>query len=76
MEIQYSRQAEKFLKKQPADISLRIRTAIHKLPRGDVKKLKGYDKYRLRIGDYRVIFDKMGNVLYIEKIDNRGQVYK
>ena len=39
MEIQYSRQAEKFLKKQPADISLRIRTAIHKLPRGDVKKL-------------------------------------
>ena len=26
--------------------------------RGDVKRLHGLDGYRLRIGDYRVIFDE------------------
>lgn len=76
MEIQYSKQAEKFLKKQDAITRNRIRTAIHNLPSGDVKKLQGRNGYRLRIGDYRVIFDRNGNVLYIERIDNRGQIYK
>lgn len=76
MEIQYSKQAIKFLKKQDITTRKRIVNAINSLPSGDVKKLKGESGYRLRIGDYRVIFDKLGNVLYIEKIDNRGQVYK
>ena len=50
--------------------------AINKLPQGDVKKLQGQENYRLRVGDYRIIFDKNGEILYIEKIDNRGQVSK
>ena len=76
MEIQYSKQAIKFLKRQSVSIQKRIFDAINKLPLGDVKKLKGNPGYRLRVGDYRVIFDKFGHILYIEKIDNRGQVYK
>ncbi|MCM1267743.1 MAG: type II toxin-antitoxin system RelE/ParE family toxin [Bacteroidales bacterium] len=64
------------MKKQDAVTRNRIRTAIHTLPSGDVKKLQGRNGYRLRIGDYRVIFDRNGNVLYIERIDNRGQIYK
>lgn len=68
--------AEKFLKKQNADIRNRIRSAIRSLPSGDVKKLHGRNGYRLRVGDYRVIFDRYGNVLYIERVDNRGQIYK
>ena len=76
MEIQYSKQAIKFLKKQPASVSQRIRNAIHALPAGDVKKLSNHNGYRLRAGSYRVIFDRDGNILMIEKIDNRGQVYK
>ncbi len=76
MEIQYSKQAEKFLKKQDVPTRNRIRNAIHRLPSGDVKKLQGTDNYRLRIGDYRVIFSKDGHVLYIERIHNRGQIYK
>lgn len=76
MEIQYSKQAEKFLKKQNADTRNRIRNAIRSLPSGDVKKLQGRNGYRLRVGDYRVIFDRYGNVLYIEHVDNRGQIYK
>lgn len=76
MIINYSKQAIKFLSKQDKSTRIRIFEAINKLPQGDVKKLHGQEGYRLRVGDYRVIFDKNGNVLYIEKIDSRGQVYK
>lgn len=76
MEIEYSKQAEKFLKRQDADTRDRIRNAIRNLPAGDVKRLQGRNGYRLRVGSYRVIFDNDGHVLYIERIDNRGQVYK
>ncbi len=76
MEIHYSKQAEKFLKKQNLSTRSRILDAIHGLPMGDVKKLQGRNGYRLRVGSYRIIFDKDGNILYIERIDNRGQVYK
>ena len=49
--------------------------AIHNLPSGDVKKLQGQNGYRLRVDDYRVIFDMDGNILYIERIGNRGLIY-
>lgn len=74
--IQYSKQAIKFLKKQDMPTKKRIVTAINNLPSGDVRKLQGTDGYRLRVGDFRVIFNANGNILWIEKIDNRGQVYK
>ena len=77
MIINYSKQAIKFLNKQTIDTKKRIIGAIQKLPDGDIKKYKGtLNKYRLRVGDYRVIFDKQGNILYIEKIGSRGDVYK
>ena len=74
--VQYSKQAEKFLERQTENTRKRIRAAIAALPAGDVKKLKGVPYYRLRVGSYRVLFDKDGNVLTIIRIDNRGQVYK
>lgn len=76
MEIYYSKQAEKFLKKQKTITRNRIRNAIQNLPAGDVKKLQGINGYRLRVGNYRIIFSRNDNVLYIERIDNRGQIYK
>ncbi|KSV59812.1 type II toxin-antitoxin system RelE family toxin [Acetivibrio ethanolgignens] len=76
MTINYSKQAIKFLKKQDKPTRERIINAINLLPDGDVKKLQGQSAYRLRVGDFRILFDKNGNILFIEKIDNRGQVYK
>ena len=76
MNIKYSKQSLKFLKKQDEFTRKRLIQAIAHLPSGDVKKLKGRNGYRLRVGSFRIIFDKEGNVLFIEKIDNRGQVYK
>lgn len=76
MTISYSKQAVKFLSKQDNPTRIHIVEAIKGLPEGDVKKLQGQHGYRLRVGDYRVIFDKTGEILYIEKINNREQVYK
>ena len=56
MEIHYSKQAVKFLSKQTAATRSRIINAVALLPAGDVKKLTGQPYYRLRVGDYRVLF--------------------
>ncbi len=76
MEIQYSKQAIKFLKKQSTVTRKRIVNAINLLPAGDVKALQGRNDYRLRVGSYRIIFDIDGNIILIENIGNRGQIYK
>ena len=74
--VEYSKQAEKFLAKQEPHTRKRITAAIQKLPAGDVKKLVGIPYFRLRVGNFRVIFDMYGRVISIVKIENRGQVYK
>lgn len=76
MFIRYSKQALKFLQKQDTITKKRILKAIESLPLGDVKKLQGQSGYRLRVGTFRIIFDKDGNIILIQKIDNRGEVYK
>lgn len=65
-----------FLSRQDKITQKRIINAINILPKGDVKKLQGKSGYRLRVGDFRIIFDKDGNVICIIEIDNRGQIYK
>jgi mRNA interferase RelE/StbE len=44
----------------------------------DIKKLTGEPYYRLRIGDWRIIFDRQDEikVVAIEKLDARGGIYK
>lgn len=74
--IQYSKQAIKFLNKQSKQTKDRIVEAINLLPSGDVKKLQGTNNYRLRIGDFRVIFDLGGNIIFVLRIGNRGEIYK
>ena len=75
--IVYSKKAVKFLKKQDASNQKRILTAISKLPlEGDIKKLQGTDGYRLRVGNFRILFDVNGAIIDIIDIGNRGQIYK
>ena len=76
LEIKYSKQALNFLKKQDTITQKQILNAISVLPKGDVKTLQGKDGYRLRIGDYRVIFNNIDNIIFIRMIGNRGQIYK
>lgn len=47
-------------------------------PELDIKKMVGEPYYRLRIGNWRVIFDRQDQVriIAIEKIKARGDAYK
>ena len=40
-----------------------------------VKKLKGVDAMRLRVGDYRVIFTEQGVVLNVLRVGHRREIY-
>ena len=77
--IEFEKAALKFLEKQDKNQRLRLYKAIYKLPNnGDIKKLSGNDKYRLRVGNYRILYtvDDIVKIVNVENIDNRGQVYK
>lgn len=77
--INILKKAEKFIKKQDKETQRRIIKSIIELPEGDVKKLEGMDEiYRLRVGDFRVLFEKNDKELIIIVIDigNRGEIYK
>ena len=48
------------------------------VPNSDVKRLAGSELYRLRVGEYRVLFtiDPEAQLLRVELIRTRGDVYK
>jgi mRNA interferase RelE/StbE len=57
----------------------RIIKALRKLEAGsagDIKSLVGKDGYRLRIGDYRILFEIIEDDIVVYAIAPRGQVYK
>ena len=77
------RKAEKILKRLDGDTLERIRRAIRSLasnPRpGGMKKLAGYDNlYRIRVGDWRVIYaieeDRL--IVLVLEISPRGGAYR
>jgi mRNA interferase RelE/StbE len=43
---------------------------------GDIKKLRGFkNKYRLRAGNYRVLFELEGNCLVVYGVGDRKDIY-
>ena len=78
--IKISKRAQKFIAKQPLRERERIYAALNKLPEeGDIKAMRGRaGMYRLRVGDYRIIYTVDHNVLTVYVIDagNRGNIYK
>ena len=71
--------AKKFIDRLPLQEKRRIVAAIEQLPgKGDIKKLQGNnDYYRLRVGDYRIIYtvDSGDLVICVVNVGNRGQIY-
>jgi mRNA interferase RelE/StbE len=58
--------------------SRRIADAVYEFARtrrGDVKKLRGSEQWRLRVGDWRVIFTQDGSMLKVEDVVNRRDAY-
>lgn len=79
-EIVIERKALKFINKQPQDQKRRLLAAIYRLPEGsDITRLSAKDElYRLRVGDYRIIYtvDNGKLIVYVIDAGNRGQIYK
>lgn len=50
----------------------RLRSGLH----GDIKRLRRADiAYRLRMGDYRILFDVEDDTIVIRRIGDRQKVY-
>lgn len=77
LKITYSKSAVKSIKNLNEPMKSNIKKAIEKIPDGDIKKLKGYTSiYRLRSGNYRVIYKTVIDGIFIEDILPRGEAYK
>ena len=76
--IEINKRSQKFIKAQPPKQQERLLKAIYRLPDGDVRQLAGVkNAYRLRVGDYRVIYELRNDILLITVVNvgNRGQIY-
>ncbi len=76
MKIRWTKKAVKDLKQIQKIERKRILNAIDRIYTGDVKKLKGSleNLWRLRVGNYRVIFEMVEDVLII-RVLHRKNVY-
>ncbi len=81
-QIEISRDARKELERLPAQIQIRISKAILALeenpfPHG-CKKLKNRDGFRIRVGDYRVLYfaDTKLKQIVVGVIGHRREVYR
>ena len=77
-EIEFSESAEIQLNKLERQTQIRIVSTLDRIrvrPYPFVKKLVGSPYFRLRVGDYRVIYKINGNEVWIFAIINRKDVY-
>ena len=73
MKIVFAKPAVKYINSADKPTKQRLKTAIEKLPLGDVKKLQGLQNdYRLRVGDLRVLFSISDDTITV----NRGEKYE
>jgi mRNA interferase RelE/StbE len=81
--LEISRTAEKQLKKLPKGDQVRVVTAILSLastpfPPG-MRKLSGYDDvYRIRVGNYRILYSVSATalIIIILKVGHRKDIYR
>jgi len=57
-------------------IAMKIKYLSENFSFKNVKRIQDTHNFRLRVGDYRVIFEIMGGDLYVLQIGHRKNVYK
>lgn len=80
-QIAYSKSALKMLRRMPSNEATRIISKVEQYANdpkslgNNAKALVGSPYIRLRVADWRVIMDDLGNVLEVLKIGPRGGIY-
>ena len=82
--IHFTKQVYKTLRKTPQDIVKRMREKLEQIAtdpyakHANVTKLQNRPGYRLRIGDWRVIYDVEDEklIILVLKVGPRGEVYR
>ena len=78
-DVYYYKDARAALERLSPDVARRILNKIERMRHdlaGDVKRLKEFvPNYRLRVGDWRVLFDVRADTIVIHEIKHRSQAY-
>jgi mRNA interferase RelE/StbE len=82
--ISYSKEATKSLLRMPRNTAKLIREKLEMIaadPYADhpnARKLQGREGYRLRVGDWRIIYQIQSRqlIIMVLKVASRGEVYK
>ncbi len=79
--LDFSNSAASEFKKLPKELQLRISYKIESLketpfPSGVQKIMGAEDTYRIRIGDYRVVYFIKGDFIEIMRVKHRKEVYR
>lgn len=78
-EIEFRPKALRDLRRLSPDVARRIVRKLEQLQEylaGDVKKLVGHPSgWRLRVGDWRVLFERVGSLVVVHRIVHRSEAY-
>jgi len=78
--IEWKESAIKELAKLERNLSSRIYKKVNILKENfnsvDIRRLQNSDLFRLRVGDYRVLFEIKKDIIVIIKVSNRKNIYK
>ncbi len=79
-DVQFKPKAVEDMSGLPSRTRARVLARIEEMSndlKGDVKRLTDFTpEYRLRVGDYRVLFDVEGKMIIIYRIRHRGTAYR
>jgi mRNA interferase RelE/StbE len=79
-EMEIKDEAKAVLRALPEDLRRQIGFRLHQLQQdfsGDVNKLRGSkNEYRLRVGDYRVLFELVGKRIVVYTLGPRKDIYR
>jgi mRNA interferase RelE/StbE len=77
-EITFTAAATRQWLKLSSDVRARLDaklTTFARSGKGDVKRLKGRDGARLRVGDWRIVFYLAGNTIVVSAVGHRREIY-
>lgn len=82
--VERTPKVDRQLRKLPKDVALKIVSGVEKMAKDpfsrtlDVKKLSGRSGYRLRIGEYRVIYhlQRQKLLILLVEVGHRKEVYQ